>query len=147
MADTLTKEQRSHVMSRVRSSNTKPELIVRKYLFAQGFRYRIHPKTLPGKPDIVLPKYHTVLFVHGCFWHYHSGCNRSLLPKSNVDFWANKFKRNVQRDEMVAQKLREQGWNVLVVYECQLTKLLRAETLCAISASIRASSNAQSSNR
>ena len=136
MADTLTKEQRSFVMSRVRSQDTKPELLVRRYLFAHGFRYRIHPKNLPGKPDIVLPKYRTVVFVHGCFWHQHSGCNRSKPPKSNVDFWLGKFNRNVRRDEETSQKLQDLGWSVLIIHECQLAKSKREETLKGLAKAI-----------
>lgn len=132
MADTKTPEERSRNMSLIRSTGTKPEMMVRKYLFAHGFRYRKNDKRLPGKPDIVLPKYKTVIFVNGCFWHMH-GCSRSRLPKSNSEYWEPKIKRNIERDHKVQAQLSESGWNVLVVWECELKKKnfeQRMEQLC-----------------
>lgn len=128
MADTKTPEERSLNMSHIRSTNTKPEELVRKYLFSQGFRYRKNDKRLPGKPDIVLPKYRTVVFVNGCFWHMHN-CSRSRLPKSNLDYWEPKINRNVERDKKNYELLKEQGWNVIIVWECELKKKVREEKL------------------
>ena len=119
MADNHTKEVRSRNMSHIRSTNTKPEDKVRKYLFSKGFRYRKNVRKLPGCPDIVLPKYHTVIFVNGCFWHKHD-CPRFVWPSSNEDYWIPKITRNVERDLKNHQILREQGWRVVVVWECEL---------------------------
>ena len=121
MADNHTKEVRSRNMSKIRSTNTKPEVIVRKYLFSKGFRYRKNDKRYPGKPDIVLPKYRAVVFVNGCFWHMHN-CSRSKLPKSNLEYWEPKIKRNVERDAENYKKLKEMGWRVFIVWECELKK-------------------------
>ena len=119
MADNHTKEVRSRNMSHIRSTNTKPEEKVRKYLFSKGFRYRKNVRKLPGCPDIVLPKYHTVIFVNGCFWHKHD-CPRFVWPSSNEDYWIPKITRNVERDLKNHRILREQGWRVVVVWECEL---------------------------
>ena len=121
MADNHTKEARSQNMSRIRSKDTKPEEKVRKYLFSKGFRYRKNVRTLPGCPDIVLSKYKTVIFVNGCFWHKHV-CPWFLCPSSNVAFWIPKIQRNVERDDSNKRQLISMGWNVLVVWECQLKK-------------------------
>lgn len=121
MADNVSPEKRSRIMSRVRSKNTKPEETVRKYLFAHGYRYRKNDCRYPGKPDIVLPKYHTIIFVHGCFWHRHPGCSRATTPQTNQEFWIDKFKSNVARDQKVQQQLAEKGWHVIVVWECELS--------------------------
>ena len=129
MADVHTPEQRSFNMSRIRGKNTKPEEQVRKYLFSQGFRYRKNDARLPGKPDIVLPKYKAVVFVNGCFWHAHEGCRYFVWPKSNVDFWQRKINGNTERDLRNHQLLIEQGWNVIVVWECQLKKSTIDDTL------------------
>ena len=110
-------------MSHIRGKNTRPELIVRKYLFAHGFRFRVNVKKLPGTPDIVLRKYHTVIFVNGCFWHGHEGCPYFVLPKSNVEFWNNKITRNRERDLKNRIKLRDMGWHVIQLWECQLMLL------------------------
>ena len=120
MADNHSKEVRSMNMSHIRSTNSKPEEIVRKYLFSQGFRYRKNVKKLPGCPDIVLPKYHTVIFVNGCFWHRHPGCKRATLPKSNAEFWRQKLEKNVARDRRNIQTLKDLGWYVLIIWECEL---------------------------
>ena len=107
-------------MSKIRSNNTKPEILLRKALFAKGLRYKINDKKLQGKPDIVLPKYKTVIFVHGCFWHNHKGCKRAHLPKSNVEYWENKIKTNEERDLKNKEILKKLGWNVIVIWECEL---------------------------
>ena len=107
-------------MSRIRNKGTKPEVTLRKALFARGFRYRVNVGTLPGKPDIVLPRYKTVIFVHGCFWHGHPGCKYAYTPKSNTEFWVNKISGNRERDAVVKRKLEESGWKVIVVWECEI---------------------------
>lgn len=117
--DRLSVNRRSWLMSRVRGENTTPELTVRKYLHALGFRYRLHDRNLPGKPDIVLPKYRTVVFVHGCFWHRHRGCRYASMPKSNVKFWKGKFELNVARDKRNAAALRKAGWRCLTIWGCE----------------------------
>ena len=122
MADCHSKETRSYNMSRIRSKNTKPEEIVRQYLFSQGFRYRKNDARFPGKPDIVLPKYKTVVFVNGCFWHKHEGCKYFVWPKSNLEFWKKKIESNVARDAKNHRLLEEMGWKVLIVWECDLKK-------------------------
>lgn len=119
--DKITQEQRSWNMSRIKSKNTNPEIMVRKYLFSYGFRYRLHDKNLPGKPDIVLPKYKTVIFVHGCFWHGHKGCSRSNIPKSNEDYWNIKLKSNEKRDIKISAELSKLGFKILVIWECEVS--------------------------
>ena len=116
-------------MSMIRSSGTKPEEMVRKYLFSKGLRYRKNVKTLPGKPDIVLPKYKTVVFVNGCFWHGHSNCKYFVMPKSNIEFWQQKISRTIVRDNEAYENLYELGWNVLIIWECQLKKKQREKSL------------------
>ena len=120
--DSLTKEQRSWVMSRVRSKDTTPERIIRSFLYQQGFRFRLHEKSLPGSPDIVLPKYKTVIEIRGCFWHRHPGCRSVTTPSSNTDYWQAKFKRNVERDKKHADELKALGWRLIVVWECEISK-------------------------
>ena len=120
MADVHSPETRSYNMSRIHGKDTKPEEKVRKYLFSQGFRYRKNDKRLPGKPDIVLPKYKTVIFVNGCFWHKHEGCKYFVWPKTNEDFWRAKILANVSRDQKNMKLLSELGWNVIVIWECEL---------------------------
>ena len=122
-------------MSRIRSKNTKPEETVRKYLFSQGFRYRKNVKELPGTPDIVLPKYHTVIFVNGCFWHHHD-CKYFKWPANNAEFWKEKINANVSRDEMKRKQLADAGWNVIVIWECEL-KQDREAVLDALAERIR----------
>lgn len=117
--DIYSKEKRSEIMSKVRSSGTKPEVLVRKKLHSLGFRFRLKGKSLPGKPDVVLPKYKTVVFVHGCFWHHHKGCGKSKLPTSNVEFWETKIFENVRRDTKIKSQLKKLGWRVLVIWECE----------------------------
>lgn len=133
MADTMTPEQRRRCMSSIHSKNTKPEMIVRRWLWAEGYRYRVNSKKLPGKPDIVLRRFHTVIFVNGCFWHGHEGKSCFRVPKSNVDFWNAKIQRNRERDNTNYRILGDMGWNVLVIWECQLTPKRRKETLMALS--------------
>ena len=116
-------------MSRIRSSNTKPEEIVRKHLFSQGFRYRKNDKRYPGKPDIVLPKYKTIVFIHGCFWHSHIDCADFVQPKSNQDYWLQKLRRNKLRDADNIAELKNRGWDVIIVWECELKKAVRNERL------------------
>jgi DNA mismatch endonuclease (patch repair protein) len=125
MADVHTPEQRSYNMSRIRSKNTKLEELVRKYLFSQGFRYRKNDVRLPGKPDIVLPKYKTVIFVNGCFWHAHEGCKYFVWPKNNAEFWKAKILQNIERDKRDFEKLENTGWKVIVVWECELKKTFK----------------------
>lgn len=120
MADVHSKETRSYNMSRIRSKNTKPEMLVRKFLFAHGFRYRLHDKKLPGKPDIVLPKYKTVIFVNGCFWHGHEGCKYFSFPKNNYKWWSDKINGNQKRDKISLEALKEMNWSVIIVWTCQL---------------------------
>lgn len=128
MADTHSKEVRSKNMSHIRSTNSKPEETVRKYLFSKGLRYRKNVRRLPGCPDIVLPKYRTVIFVNGCFWHKHD-CGRFVWPSSNEEYWHQKISRNIERDAENQKLLMEQGWRVLVIWECQLKKKVVAENL------------------
>lgn len=120
MADVHSKETRSYNMSRIKSGNTKPEMIVRRFLFKHGLRYRLHQKDLPGKPDIVLKKYKTVIFVHGCFWHSHKGCKYAVIPKTRTDWWSAKINKNVTNDESVLKRLSDIGWKVIVIWECML---------------------------
>lgn len=117
MADVVDAATRSRMMAGIRSRNTKPETIIRKGLHARGFRYSLHPKILPGKPDIVMPKWRVVIFVHGCFWHRH-GCYLSKIPKTNAAFWDSKLAANQRRDELVKQQLAEAGWRIATVWEC-----------------------------
>ena len=129
MADVHSVATRSYNMSRIKGKNTKPEMLVRKYLFARGFRYRLHSKKLPGKPDIVLPKYKTVIFVHGCFWHGHKDCKYFVVPKTRTDWWLNKINGNKANDAKKVQTLAQAGWKVLIVWECQLKPGKIEETL------------------
>ena len=127
--DVHNKETRSYNMSKIKGKETKPEVLVRKFLFSKGFRYIKNDKRYPGTPDIVLPKYKTVVFVNGCFWHKHEGCKCFKWPENNADFWKNKIEKNVQRDERDYEKLRSLGWKVLVVWECELKKDKKEDTL------------------
>lgn len=120
MTDTLSRQQRSENMARIRSKDTQPELRVRSLLHGLGFRFRLHSKQLPGSPDIILPKYNAVVFVHGCLWHGHSKCRRGRRPKSNVDYWNRKITRNLERDATNAELLRRLGWKRIVIWECEL---------------------------
>lgn len=122
MADTMTPEQRSRCMAAIRGKDTKPEMTVRRYLFSRGLRYRVQVRKLPGNPDIVLPKYKTVIFVDGCFWHGHEGCKYFRMPKSNVEFWENKINRNIARDIRNRGELTALGWRVIRIWECDIRK-------------------------
>ena len=113
-------EQRSRNMSAIKSKNTKPEIAVRKLLHSMGYRFRLHRKDLPGSPDIVLPKYKTVIFVHGCFWHRHENCKYASTPKIRKEFWENKFRANVKRDLEIQEKIKNIGWQSVVIWECEL---------------------------
>ena len=113
-------EQRSRNMSAIKSKNTKPEIAVRKLLYSMGYRFRLHRKDLPGSPDIVLPKYKTVIFVHGCFWHRHENCKYTSTPKTRQEFWENKFKANINRDNLNQANLSLRGWKIIIIWECQL---------------------------
>lgn len=130
--DKMSEEQRHRCMASIRGRDTKPELIVRRYLFGRGFRYRLNHPRLPGHPDIVLRKYRTVIFVNGCFWHGHKGCRYFTVPKSNTDFWSAKISRNAERDRSVQQQLAAMGWHCVTVWECQLMPKLRNDTLRAL---------------
>jgi len=127
--DNHSESSRSYNMSRIHSKDTKPEEIVRKWLFAQGFRYRKNVKSLPGCPDIVLPKYKTVIFVNGCFWHMHQNCSRAVMPLSNQEYWSKKLIRNQERDSENEGKLNNLGWRVLTIWECELNSIVREKTL------------------
>jgi DNA mismatch endonuclease (patch repair protein) len=131
--DVHDKATRSYNMSRIKCNKTKPEEIVAKYLFSQGFRYRRNVRKLPGTPDIVLKKYKTVIFVNGCFWHMHEDCKYFVWPKENADFWRNKLLRNKERDEEKYHQLMEQGWNIIVIWECQLKPGIKRKTLSDLS--------------
>ena len=122
MGDKLTPEKRSWNMSRIKGKDTKIEVEVRKYLFSKGYRFRKNDKRYPGKPDIVLPKYHVAIFVHGCFWHRHEGCKDATTPKTRTEFWLEKFDKNVKNDQIKQEKLRELGWKVIVIWECELKR-------------------------
>ena len=127
--DVHDKETRSYNMSCIKGKGTKPEEIVRKYLFSHGFRYRKNDKRLPGTPDIVLPKYKTVIFVNGCFWHGHEGCKYFVWPKNNAEFWKAKILQNIERDKRDFERLENAGWKVIVVWECSLKKTRRQQSL------------------
>lgn len=130
MVDVVDSATRSRMMSGIRGKDTKPELLIRKYLHARGLRFRLHVKDLPGKPDMVFPKYRTVVFVHGCFWHRHAGCKYATIPSNRADFWENKLSDNVVRDQYQLAALNELGWHVVVVWECELReRLARLELL------------------
>lgn len=127
MSDIFSKKKRSEIMSKIRATETKPEKIVRKFLFSQGFRFRKNSTSLPGKPDIVLPKYKTVIFIHGCFWHGHKNCKAAKLPETRKEFWTNKIKANILRDKKVKKKILSEDYNVITVWQCQLKSKARQE--------------------
>lgn len=129
MVDKFSKETRSRIMSQIRGKDTKPEILVRSYLFSRGLRFRKNDKRYPGSPDIVLPKYKTIVFVHGCFWHLHDGCKYAKMPKSNVDYWKPKLYRNRERDACNKKELEDMGWTVITVWECELKKDKVEQTL------------------
>ena len=119
MSDIYSKSKRSDIMSKISGKETKPEILVRKFLFSKGFRFRKNVKNLPGKPDIVLPKYKVTIFVHGCFWHGHT-CKRSALPETNHEFWQEKIEKNIERDNCNIYDLKEKGWNIIIVWQCEI---------------------------
>ncbi|MBR6084455.1 MAG: DNA mismatch endonuclease Vsr [Spirochaetales bacterium] len=127
--DIITPEKRSFIMSLVHGKDTKPEIIVRKYLFSKGLRFRKNDRRLPGCPDIVFPKYKTVIFVNGCFWHGHEGCKGAIMPKSNVEYWQNKIHANIERDKTIRNQLSCLGWVTITVWECELKAKTRDDTL------------------
>lgn len=127
MADFLSPVERSERMSRIRGKNTQPELALRRVLHGLGLRYRLHGAGLPGKPDLVFPRYKAVVFVHGCFWHRHAGCSIATTPKSNTSFWVGKFEKNVARDARATAALRALGWKVFVTWECELASASKAQ--------------------
>jgi DNA mismatch endonuclease (patch repair protein) len=122
-------EVRSYNMSQIKGKDTKPEMLVRKFLFSKGFRYRLHVKNLPGKPDIVLPKYKTVIFVHGCFWHGHEGCKYFVVPKTRTDWWLNKININRTNDERSNSLLGKENWKIMILWECELKPDVLEKTL------------------
>ena len=132
MADFLTPEQRSQRMAAVKQRDTPPEVALRRALHRLGFRFRAHVRQLPGTPDVVLPKYKTVVFVHGCFWHRHPGCNRTTTPSSNQSFWLEKFRRNVERDAEQISQLKKMGWHVHVVWQCELSTPRRVSEMASL---------------
>jgi DNA mismatch endonuclease (patch repair protein) len=137
MADVHTPQVRSYNMSMIKGKNTKPEIIVRKFLHAKGFRYRLHKKDLPGKPDIVLPKYKTVIFIHGCFWHGHKNCKYFVVPKTRTKWWLNKIEGNRLNDKRNNTKLRKAGWKIITLWECQLKPKKVLKTLLKLEPGIR----------
>ena len=132
MADVHSKAQRRFNMQQIKSKNTRPEMLVRKFLFAHGYRYRLHYKKLPGKPDIILPKYKTVIFVHGCFWHGHTNCKYYVVPKTRTDWWLNKINRNIALDNKAITALKKEGWKIITVWECKLKPAMVEKTLSAL---------------
>ncbi len=120
ISDIYSIDKRSDIMSKVRQEGTKPEILIRRFLFSHGFRYRKNDKRYPGKPDIVLPKYRTIIFVHGCFWHGHENCKAATLPKTNTDFWKKKISENIDRDQKNIETLRKEGWNVITIWQCEI---------------------------
>jgi DNA mismatch endonuclease, patch repair protein len=133
MTDVHDKKTRSFNMSRIRSKDTQPEILVRKFLFAKGFRYKLHDKTLPGKPDLSFPKYKAVVFIHGCFWHGHEGCKYFVLPKTRTKWWTEKINRNKQLDDENKIKLKKLGWKVITIFECKLKGKNREKPLNQLS--------------
>lgn len=127
MADIFTKKKRSEIMSKISGKETKPEILVRKILFSKGFRYRKNVNKLPGSPDIVLTKYKAVIFINGCFWHGHKNCNKATLPKTNYNFWKNKIEGNIQRDKRNYEQLKKLGWNIIIIWQCELNNREKIE--------------------
>ena len=136
MTDKMTPAQRHYCMSRIHGKGTKPELKVRQWLWRHGYRYRLNVKSVPGKPDIVMRRYRTAIFVNGCFWHGHKDCKNYMVPKTNTEFWVAKVARNQERDQEVWRKLEAKGWSVIIVWECQLKKTNIEKTVDIVSAAI-----------
>jgi len=132
MADVHNKRQRSYNMSQIRSKHTKPELLVRRFLHANGYRYTLHNKGLPGRPDIVLPKHKTIVLIHGCFWHGHAGCKYYVVPKTRTDWWLNKITVNKANDEKAVKFLRKEGWKIITIWECNLKPGQLEKTLASL---------------
>ena len=132
MADVHSKATRSYNMSRIKGKDTKPEMLVRRYLHAHGYRYRLHVKGLPGKPDIVLPKYKTVILIHGCFWHGHEGCKYATIPKTKTEWWQNKIDGNISNDVRAAESLEKLGWNIITIWTCELKPKIVENTLSSL---------------
>ena len=137
MADVHSKATRSFNMSKIKGKDTKPEMLVRKFLHANGFRYRLHVKDLPGKPDVVLPKYKTVILIHGCFWHIHKDCKYFVVPKTKTDWWMEKLNRNVENDLISAMSLKKLGWKIITIWECSLKPGKVEKTLNSLLRKIR----------
>jgi len=137
MADVHSKETRSYTMSQIKGRNTKPEMLVRKFLHAQGFRYKLHDKTLPGKPDIVLPKYKTVIFIHGCFWHGHKDCKYYIVPKTRTEWWLQKINGNIANDDKALKALKKDGWKIITIWECELKRDKLENTLKKVIRSLK----------
>ncbi len=140
MADVHSKAVRSYNMSRIRGKDTKPEILVRKYLHAYGYRYRLHVKDLPGKPDIVLPRYKTVIQINGCFWHGHDGCRYFVIPKTRTEWWLNKINANKTNDSKATEALQDAGWQLITLWECELKPMKLEETLNRLINTLRATS-------
>lgn len=138
MTDVVSQAVRSRMMSSIRGRNTRPEMAIRRYLHRCGFRYRLHDRSLPGSPDLVFPRYRTVIFVHGCFWHRHAGCRLATTPASNAEFWLQKLSANAERDQQNLQKLLREGWQVIVIWECGIRLLGKGENLDWLPAAIKA---------
>ena len=132
MSDVHNKETRSYNMSRIRSAHTKPEMLVRKFLHAHGYRYTLHSKKLPGKPDIVLPKYKTIILIHGCFWHGHAGCKYYVVPKTRTGWWLTKIRTNKANDEKAIKALKKEGWKIIIIWECNLKPAKMEKTLLSL---------------
>ncbi|HLO72047.1 MAG TPA: DNA mismatch endonuclease Vsr [Flavipsychrobacter sp.] len=132
MADVHDKATRSYNMSRIKGKDTKPEMLVRKFLHANGYRYRLHTKDLPGKPDIVLPKYHTVIFINGCFWHGHEGCKYFSIPKTKTEWWTNKINTNIANDKKAIEALSKDGWKIITIWTCEMKPNKLENTLVSI---------------
>jgi len=127
VSDIKSKEARSYNMRQIKNKNTKPEMLVRRWLFSHGYRYRLHAKNLPGKPDIVLPKYKTVILVNGCFWHGHERCKYFVWPQTNTEFWHEKISKTMERDRKLQKELLDLGWHVVVIWECQVTEMVKQD--------------------
>jgi DNA mismatch endonuclease (patch repair protein) len=132
MTDVHSKKVRGYNMSRIKAKDTKPEMLVRKFLHANGFRYKLHDKTLPGKPDMVLPKYKTIIFIHGCFWHGHANCKYYTVPKTRTVWWLNKINTNKANDARSVKALKKEGWKIITVWECKLKPVKIEKTLASI---------------
>jgi len=137
MADVHSKKVRSYNMSMIKGKNTKPEILVRKFLFSKGFRYRLHQKNLPGKPDLVFQRYKTIVFIHGCFWHGHEGCKYFVPPKTRVSWWMNKINNTRNKDAENIKRLKKQGWKIIIIWECCLKSGKRTKTLTSLENKIR----------